>query len=58
MVHNQPAHISQITSSVPDGEYGAGHDIDFTVEFSDKVRFSFLRVHVVEFVRLFLFHQS
>lgn len=58
VVHNQPAHISQITSSVPDGEYGAGHDIDFTVEFSDKVRFSFLRVHVVEFVRLFLFHQS
>ena len=42
VVHNQPAHINELTSVIPTGEYGAGHDIYLSAEFSDMVRQSLL----------------
>ena len=39
IVHNQPASITQIAVSLSDGEYGAGQEVDFVVDFTHEVRF-------------------
>ena len=36
-VHDGPASISEIRSTADDGEYGAGHVIDFEVDFTHEV---------------------
>lgn len=45
-VTGQPVFITEITSPIPDGEYGPGEEIEFIVAFSDKVRFRFVIMNI------------